>query len=584
MIIFALSFAVMSITFLYANSSYNSAMLRSYFTSTGIMLMNFLPIFLLMAFIYVISARLWAGFAITGSLFLFVSFINKSKLLYRDDPFTTEDLKLFKESLIMADKYRIRPDFLTWLFIAFIAVTAILLKLYHRTGLRRKTRLFSVVALGMAGFITFGGFYFNPDIYNALGDKTLINTWKYADHFRSKGFVYPFLYSIKGVREETVVEGYDEQKAISYINEFEYRSIPSGQKVNMIIVMLEAYNDFSQFEGVELNVDIYENFHKLQEESLSGKLISNVFAGNTINTERSFLTGFTYNPEFQIKTNSIVWYFRQQGYRTEAMHPITGNFYNRASINKLLGFNEFHHYDNRYRYVQKEYLEDYDFFDYIIEGYEKSRKKNRPYFNFSVTYQNHGPYFSDRRTDVDYLKKREHYDEATYNIINNYFSGIAKTDRAIKKLVDYFRDKDPTIVVFFGDHNPWLGQDAVGYEMLGINLDISTLEGFRNYYATPYIVWANEAARKVLKRDFRGEGNDVSPIFLMAEIFDYIGWKGNQYMQFLIKLKGMFDVVHKVFYKENGKYVTELSADSAKMLNDFRSVEQYVRYNFLEKP
>ena len=133
-------------------------------------------------------------------------------------------------------------------------------------------------------------------------------------------------------------EGYDEEKAKEILASYEYDNIPENEKVNIISIMLEAYNDFSEFEGVELGIDVYENFHNIQKESISGKLITNIFAGGTVNTERAFLTGYQNHPKYYSYTNSFVWYLREQGYRTEAMHPITGSFYNRRNINEYLGF------------------------------------------------------------------------------------------------------------------------------------------------------------------------------------------------------------------------------------------------------
>ena len=172
-------------------------------------------------------------------------------------------------------------------------------------------------------------------------------------------------------------------------------------------------------------------------------------------------------------------YFKEQGYKTEAMHPNYGWFYNRRNINEYIGFDNFDYYENKYEAIQEEFLDDYEFFDFIIEGYENSKKFGKPYFHFSVTYQNHGPYSFEKMTDLDYLERKPHYSGGLYNIINNYLSGIKKTDEALKKLIDYYREEDePTVIVLFGDHNPWLGEDASGYKMLDIDIDLSHIDGF----------------------------------------------------------------------------------------------------------
>ncbi|MDG2764779.1 LTA synthase family protein, partial [Vibrio parahaemolyticus] len=202
-------------------------------------------------------------------------------------------------------------------------------------------------------------------------------------------------------------------------------------------------------------------FHKLKEESYHGNLITDVFGGGTIETERSFLTGYHNHPRYYKDTNSFGWYLNEQGYYTEAMHPIYGWFYNRRNVNEYLGFQNFDYYENKYSKISEYFFMDYNFFDFIIEGYENSTK---PYFNFSVTYQNHGPYSDEYKEGNDIIEFKEGYDRKAFNIVNNYLSGIKRTDAAIEKLIEYFRNQEePTIVVLFGDHKPWLGNDDIGY-------------------------------------------------------------------------------------------------------------------------
>lgn len=580
-ILIILSGLIMSITLAFSSASFNQRMFISYFLSIRLLFMNFIPIFLFMTFTYLLSNRLWVGFSLTALLFVIMSIINKYKLMYRDDPFSFIDIKLVRESIIMAEKYSLKLTPLIIILIIVLIAIAIILKIFFKNRVKKiGVRIFLLITVIAAGFFIFKNFYFNTKLYKELGDKSLINIWIQSEQYQSKGFVYPFIYSIKDAKE-TELEGYDEKKAIEDLSTMKYSDIPEEQKVNIISIMLEAYNDFSEFKNVNLGIDIYENFHKFKDESIHGKLITNVFAGDTINTERAFVTGFYNHPKYFKNTNSFVWYFKEQGYMTEAMHPITGSFYNRRSINEYLGFESFDHYENKYKYIQEAILDDIDFFDYIIEGFENSKKNDQPYFNFSVTYQNHGPYATEKYTEKQYLKKNSSYDEGIYNIINNYFAGIYKTDKALKKLFDYFRnEEEPTVIIVFGDHNPWLGKGHVGYDMLGINLDLSNVEGFKNYFQTPYIIWGNSGAKKTFNKDFIGEGSVISPNFLMSELFEYIGWNGDEYMQYILNLKEKIDVNNKNYFKVNGEFIKELSTENKSIWKDFQNVEYYYSHNF----
>ena len=533
-------------------------------------------LFVFMIFTYLICNRLWASFTLTSLLFITLSIVNKFKLTYRDDPFTFIDLRLFGESMTMAKKYDINLSKEMIMMILIFIGMALMLKLFFKYRINSsKVRITLLVSLTIISTIIFKGYYFNQEIYKKVGDKSGINIWIKSQQFQVRGFVYPFIYSAKDAID-IKPEGYNKAEAVEAFNSRGYKNIPEDEKVNIIAIMLESYNDFSKFPNVDLGIDIYKNFHDIQKESIHGNLVTNIFAGDTIKTERSFLTGFYNQPKYYKRTNSFVWYLKEQGYRTEAMHPITGAFYNRQNVNEYLGFDYFEHYDNRYKDIPTDYLRDEDFFQYIIEGYEKNKENKEPFFNFSVTYQNHGPYSEEQYTKEEYLKKKPNYDEKTYNIINNYFTGINKTDEALKELFDYFKnEKDPTIIILFGDHNPWLGQGNSGYSMLDINLDLSTIEGFKNYYETPYLIWGNDGAKETLGKDFIGKGNDISPNFLMAELFQYLGWEGNEYMQDILDIKEKIDVNHQLFFKENGEYKKELSPSGKGLWKEFLNIEYY---------
>ena len=53
-------------------------------------------------------------------------------------------------------------------------------------------------------------------------------------------------------------------------------------------------------------------WHQLEEESVSGDLLTNIFAGGTVDSEWCFLTGYSQYEDFRAPVDSYVWYLRNQ--------------------------------------------------------------------------------------------------------------------------------------------------------------------------------------------------------------------------------------------------------------------------------
>lgn len=554
-----------------------------------ILLMNIWPLFVTMLLIFFITNRVWLSFLSVGTITFIIAEVNRFKMTFRDDPFVFADVLLFNEAKNMMGKYSLFLDKVSFLAITFIITTIVCVLLIKKESFKTFVRAVCIIIITMFMIITINMFYFqDSSIYNRTWHSEFGNQWKYGNQYMSRGVVYSFIRSIP----DAIIlppEGYDEQEVVEELGKYETVDMEEEKKVHIISIMLEAYNDFSQFENVEFVVDPYKNYHEIQNNSYHGNLFTNIFAAGTILTERSFLTGYN-DSELSNKTvESFVRYFNSQGYYTVAMHPCYGWFYNRKNINENLGFQNFEYYENTYADIAENEVErdlyhgllsDYDFFDYIIDGYEDTVREEKKYFNFSVTYQNHGPYSNEKETETEFLLRKDEYTEAEYNIINNYFDGIAKTDEALKKLCDYIDEQnEPIVLILFGDHNPLLGDNNSGYTMLGIDLSLDSAEGASNYYQTPYIFYANEAAKSNLGKSFKEQGNTISPMFLMNELFEYMEMEGPSYLNYLQALKKQYSVINTVYVKKDNEYILKSEDEENRLLIQHENIEYYMKNN-----
>ncbi len=583
------------------------ALVRILVTDVLVMAVNILPLFIIMTVIYLLSGRMWIGFFITGGFFFLVSQINKFKMIYRNEPFVYQDIFLVKEAGQMMGSYKVYLDWVSALTLAVIVVISVLcffflkwynLKLFKEWKQKLKPNIIRIASRVLASVllvlvlcvISKNVYYKSIELYASLWHEEFGNAWSESDNYMSRGIVYSF---VRSFSQPPIVEPalYNKDEAKEIYERYESVPLDEDKKVNIISIMLEAYGDFSKYESFDFSVDPYSFFKELRGESYSGKLFTNVFAGGTIETERAFLMGAS-NPNIPNKdTFSYVRYFKENGYVTEAMHPFYGWFYKRDIVNKRLGFDNFLNYNNTFKDVDKtqlldklyyDMISDADLFEYIKMGYEDAVSDGKKYFNFSVTYQNHGSYHTYPITNMEVLKRKEEYSEENYNIANNYFHGILRTDNAIRNLKEYIdAQSEPIVLILFGDHMPGL-TDAV-YQMLGINMDLTTQDGARNYYETPYIFYANDAAKQALDKDFKQQGETISPMFLMNELFDYVGIKGPAFLNYMSDVKKEYDVIHHTFAVKDGEFMARWAMPDVSLFNERQYLEYYMKNISLKK-
>ena len=554
------------------------AIFFNYFKHPHILALNLLPPILLVLLFWFLFGRAGAAFGTAAGIVLGFSVANFYKIQLRDDPLLAIDLTTVGEAGDILSRYQLTFHWKIGVTI-FAVVFGLLFAHFLMRGRPPGRR---VRAIGAAAVLVCGAacapLYANDTLYDKqVAGTELIDIWSDMQVYVSKGFVYPFLHSIPDAFPHPP-EGYDEGQAQALLGAYEDGTIEADEQVNIISIMLEAYMDLSVFENdrFQLSQDLYAPLHELQAECVSGPLVTNIFAGGTKDTEQGFLTGYTDPGTYRSPVNTYVWYLRSQGYTTEGFHPGGGWFYNRKNVNEYFGF-------ERYLFVEDFEVEDRsdEFFFAELKEMWESRDKSAPYFNYSLSFQNHGGYDTTSTGEVSYVVQGELSDE-TYNMLNNYLTGVADTTQRLADLADYFRDcEEPVVLVFFGDHMPWMGNGNSGYTDMGLNLDLGDQEGFMNYYSTRYYIWANDAAKAVTGNDFVGEGEAISPCFLMSKVFDLCGWEGPAYMQAMRPISQRLPVIQSLGnYMEGGVITQTLSPEGAELAADFSSLEYYWQNHF----
>lgn len=555
----------------FTQSDLGRAMFLSYFKNPYILLLNLLFPVLLSLLFYLLTNRAVCAFLLTNLVVMVPAFINYYKIALRGDAFIFEDMSLIGESKKMLETYKLFWNDRIAAYLAALVVCTLIIALVFRGRFRRVwPRLVAALVL-VAASCCLAPLYTSEDIYNVkTANNDLINPYNDTQRYVSKGFVYSFLHTARDAFHPAP-DGYDGDEAGAALAAFTDEVIPKERKVNLVCVMLEAYNDFSRFEELTFSRDVYGKYRELEGMGYSGTLITDVFAGDTRISEREFLTGLPYSrlDNFVSPANSYVWYLKQNGYFTTGAHPCYAWFYNRQNINKNLGFDEYLFSENYFaERTGGNITYDARFFPMLYELYT-TRDKSKPYFNYSITYQCHGPYESKTAYfDSPYVESKGLSPEAE-TIFNNYLNAQRETTELLYKFaMDMLATDEPLVLVFFGDHKPWLGNADSVYHELGINIDTATEEGFLNYYSTRYLIIANDAAKKACGNDFSGEGETVSVSMLMNKVFELCGFRGNAYMQLVSEQMKKTPIIHRT---------ADLRSDA---LRGYDDVTYYYRKNF----
>lgn len=590
------------------SSDFSFSVLKLYIKQPILFLLNTLPLTLLMLFFCFLTTRVWISYIISGSFYLLIQMINYFKISLRLEPFVPADIVLGGEStnVISISNLPIntRLIFMMVLFLFGGIGTFVFIKSKCRGGLFRTV---GVVLSILLSVVLFNTCYKNPKLYDSFKVKGTI--YSSVDIVRSKGFIYSFLVKANSLKL-TPPEGYSAKNAQNTLGIFDAKNEVEASKAvdddnkmpHVISIMSEAFFDIDKIPGVEFDElnNPLKNFNRICEEAYHGRTVNNVYGGGTATTEFQFLTGIStsianwsgdpYSLYIRKNTFSINEVFESNGYKTMAFHPGHPWFYNRFSVYDYFGFDRRYFIDDVNETTLKThtgYIADIDAYHFLLNDFDKHLKENpnNPYFNFTVTIQNHGPYANKAIGYAEILKHNNTVDEEYYHLVNNYVGGLQQNDEALGYLVDQLDKSDePVVLMYFGDHLPFLGKEFEGFKALNFKIGQSgSVEEYMNTYETPYFIWSNHAARQLFKEQGRevpmGQAPEISTNYLATELLNYLGIKDSAYFNYLNDVKTSLPIITARFYKTgDGKFVEELSDKEKEIISQYRNLQYYMLF------
>lgn len=385
-----------------------------------------------------------------------------------------------------------------------------------KTGLITSLSLFAVAALFMP--------------LNAW--SRLYNLWNRESVVMNHGiYVYQLDDFIQSLTPKiTSVLGHDKalKKVTDYYKENkytpsnnEYTNIFKGK--NIIVIHAESMQKFAM-DLTFNNKEVTPNLNKLANEGIFfSNFYSQVGVGTSSDAEFTFNTSLMPSTKGTVFVNyfdrdyiSIPKLLKEQGYYTYSMHANTGEFWNRNTMHKSLGYDKFYNKDS---YTIDETiglgLSDKSFFRQSVDMMKQIKEEeNKPFYSLLIMLSNHTPFsdlalMEDYKTTIDVTIDNQTVtrDYLNNTTMGNYLRSVHYADSAIGEFIDNL-DKEGllenTVLVIYGDHDARLDFEdfnlLYNYDPITDTIKTENDEGYIPYTRynyeldrkVPFIIWTKD--------------------------------------------------------------------------------------------
>ncbi len=481
----------------------------NYMTGTPVVfLYNAFMIFITFSVVYLVKRRMFVRIIISV-LWLALGVANGYMLMKRVTPFNAQDFKVAKDGITLINNYFNGVE-LVGLAVGISAVVIWVISMWRRGG-QYNGKLHRLWALaGVAVWFMVYGI-----VADLAVEKRVVSTYfgNIAFAYEDYGLPYCFMASVfnTGINEpneyneETIVDISDQRKMTRNETGRAQDELP-----NIIFIQLESYFDVAESEFFTTSEDACPNLHAMYEKYSSGYFKVPSIGAGTANTEFEVLTGMNlryFGPgEYPYKTvlknqvsESAATALGALGYGTHALHNNGGNFYSRAKVFNNTGFDSYtsKEFMNILQTTENGWAKDDILIQHIMDAMDTTQGQD---FVFGISVQGHGDYPEERIIENPKILVEGIADEAVKNKWEYYVNQVYEMDQFAGNLVKAVEErKEPSVIVFYGDHLPTMGLKA------------EDLKG-RYLYNTNYVIWDNIGLAK--------EDRNIPSYQIMADVLD----------------------------------------------------------------
>jgi phosphoglycerol transferase MdoB-like AlkP superfamily enzyme len=441
--------------------------------------------------LFALSKRVWI-FLVIQALVMGILYVgNAVKISFFGGPIMPDDVFALRSLLLILEGWRF--------FAAAIPLAAIAsLVLFNFTMRHWSAYLASLTAISLGITLV----YKPAMILEPLDKQMEYSVWDQRSNYLSRGATFYTLQ--EGARyfasADTSPDPDDAQMAAERL----LSAVPAPKPVaetkpftprNVHIVLLESFWDPNELKKARYKQNpLAPDFRKLWKSAGYSHALDPVFGGYTANSEFEVLCGFPIvkdNVKFERQLLNAVpclpHILADKGYRTVVSHPNVPVFWNRVNAYRNIGFQTYWSIkDFVLDDMNREFLSDASLYRQVMEKISGSLDTKQPILDYIVTYFGHWNYpLSESRPNK--ISSRSRVEE-----VSTFANTIYYKSRELMAFLDQLRQRDPDgIIVVFGDHLPFLGENFAGYVDSGVlaaNRSDFTSAMFKFYISTPMII------------------------------------------------------------------------------------------------
>lgn len=466
-------------------------------------------------FILGICGKLKTSITTLGILILTLSIINQIKYSFTQEPVVLSDILFLNDTgeimqIVQGELWNTLKLFIIPVIIEII-IFCILIKIGRKTS--KETKIVNVktkIILISVSLVIILILFLPIQLVNRFLKSKIfdVNNQKNFTTISEYYLTYGVIGGMYGqVLENRIIEpeDYDEEVINKELLNTEENKQKTLGMPNIIVVFSESFWDIDQLDEVEFNTKVTSNFNELKNKGLFFNMITPSYGGISANVEYEFLTGsntvffnHSYIPYMQLYRNntyynkpSIINELKNNGYKTKIVTCASPQLFNCGRVYRYLQVDNVEFItDVDEKNIKGQYVSDEYVTDKIIEEFN-NKDKNEKIFYMTLTMQAHMPYPNNKYSNYDVWVTNSNFSSEVNDTLTSYAQGIYDADKQLGKLYEYIQNLDePTIIVFYGDHLPYLYTGKTNtIEMLKyFNTSDETLNNYRKYNTQSLIV------------------------------------------------------------------------------------------------